>query len=70
MFGVTMLIPSLRKMGYDDAMVGSEVLSTRTARPGALERYAAISFGFRVPDLMTEEEELAVFQSEGVIEGE
>lgn len=56
-------MPALRKTGYELASVGSLVLSTRMERPGAEDRYEAISGGLRGPDLVSEGDSEADFQS-------
>ena len=50
--------------------MGSLVLSTRMERPGAEERYEAMSSGERGPDLVREGASAALFQSPAGMEGE
>lgn len=69
LFGVTMEMPFLRKVGYALARAGSEVLSTKTERPGAEERYEAISSTDRAPALVIDGVDWAVAQSPGAMEG-
>lgn len=65
-----MEIPFFRKTGYELASLGSLVLSTRIERPGAEERYEAMSSGERAPDFVREGVSAADFQSPAGMEGE
>lgn len=60
-------MPLLRKTGYELAREASLVLSTRIERPGAEERYEAMSSGERAPDLESDCVSVAVFQSVGML---